>query len=431
MAEEKTINGDLDALRIDRALADLRNGRWIQVHDGEDAALVAAVDGGRGPHLDGMPPSAGIVLSLIISRHRAAALDLPHRTDCALTITIPAGTREGWIEHVALAPALSPADLAKIAQGDPRPASALAEAALELVKHSGLAPAIVARDLDRADQDSWRSLLEAGAVLSVSREQIEMFPARSARSLRRVGEATVPLFDSEDARFIVFRQLGSPADHLAIIVGRPQWDAPVPVRLHSACLTGDLFASLRCDCGEQLQTAVRAIVTAGGGVVLYLAQEGRGIGLANKMRAYALQDQGFDTVDADRLLGFKPDERRYDVAAAILKALGITAVRLLTNNPEKLTALEAAGIAIAERLPLAASVNPHNARYLSAKAKRAGHLLGGHAPGDQSLGNASPAYMSPDGPSNGRSSSHARAPSAPMQPSKANRRLSPREKLNR
>jgi GTP cyclohydrolase II len=147
------------------------------------------------------------------------------------------------------------------------------------------------------------------------------------------------------------------------------------VRLHSACLTGDVFGSLRCDCGEQLRQSVAALQALGGGVLLYLSQEGRGIGLANKLRAYALQDGGRDTIDADLQLGFSPDERRYGVAAAMLLALGYAHIRLMTNNPDKIEALTGAGITIVERLPLLAGITPQNRRYMDAKRTRARHLL--------------------------------------------------------
>ncbi|MGB1557605.1 MAG: GTP cyclohydrolase II [Oceanococcaceae bacterium] len=164
-------------------------------------------------------------------------------------------------------------------------------------------------------------------------------------------------------------------EHVALSKG--EWDPQTPVlmRVHSECLTGDAFGSLRCDCGEQLQAALRQIATAGTGLLLYLRQEGRGIGLANKIRAYALQDQGADTVEANEQLGFAADQRQYDVALEMLRALKVGRVRLLTNNPRKLDALERGGIEIVERVALAGYANPHNAGYLSTKAQKLGHLF--------------------------------------------------------
>jgi GTP cyclohydrolase II len=184
----------------------------------------------------------------------------------------------------------------------------------------------------------------------------------------------VPLADAEESRIALFRDEHGLGEHVAVVIGNPDLRGVVPVRLHSACLTGDLLGSLRCDCGEQLRSAVRRIAALGGGVLLYLDQEGRGIGLANKLRAYAIQDTGLDTVDADRHLGFHADERNYDVAAALLHELGITRIQLLTNNPQKISALQEHGVEVVGRLPLVASTNTHNERYLRAKRERAGHL---------------------------------------------------------
>jgi GTP cyclohydrolase II len=182
------------------------------------------------------------------------------------------------------------------------------------------------------------------------------------------------LADAEESRIAVFRDEHGLGEHVALVIGNPDLSGIVPVRLHSACLTGDLLGSLRCDCGEQLRSAVSRIASLGGGVLLYLDQEGRGIGLANKLRAYAVQDTGLDTVDADRHLGFHADERNYDVAAALLQELGISRIRLLTNNPQKISALQEHGIDVVDRVPLVVSMNSHNERYLRAKRERSGHL---------------------------------------------------------
>jgi GTP cyclohydrolase II len=193
-------------------------------------------------------------------------------------------------------------------------------------------------------------------------------------SLAVVAEATIPLDNGFPARFVVFRdRIG--ATPIAIIVGEPDLAQPVSVRLHSACLTGDVFGSRRCDCGDQLRLALPQLAHQGGGIVLYLEQEGRGLGLANKIRAYQLQDAGLDTVDANTVLGFDDDERDYDVAGRMLQVLGCTRVTLLTNNPAKLDGLARAGIDVSGRLPLQGPINADNRRYLAAKAARAGHKL--------------------------------------------------------
>jgi GTP cyclohydrolase II len=165
-----------------------------------------------------------------------------------------------------------------------------------------------------------------------------------------------------------------PGEHVALLIGAPNGQPPL-VRLHSECLTGDVLGSLKCDCGPQLQAAIRAIEANGWGILLYLRQEGRGIGLINKLRAYALQDQGFDTVDANTRLGFAVDSRNFAIAGRMLALLGQKQIRLLTNNPDKVAALEASGIRVTERVPHNLPPNPHNERYLATKRDRTGHQL--------------------------------------------------------
>jgi GTP cyclohydrolase II len=195
-------------------------------------------------------------------------------------------------------------------------------------------------------------------------------PAR----LQIAARARLPVEARTDAEIVAFRSPEDPREHVALIFGTPDGTAPV-VRLHSECLTGDVLGSLKCDCGPQLHGALHEIADAGWGVLLYLRQEGRGIGLINKLRAYQLQDQGFDTVDANVRLGFAIDARDFGVAARMLNLLGIKQVRLLTNNPAKVAGLEAEGVAVVERLPLSLPSNPHNERYLATKRDRTGHDL--------------------------------------------------------
>jgi GTP cyclohydrolase II len=177
---------------------------------------------------------------------------------------------------------------------------------------------------------------------------------------------------AEAAEIVAFRTPEMPGEHVALIIGSPNGKPPL-VRLHSECLTGDMLGSLKCDCGPQLQAAIKAIADNGWGMLLYLRQEGRGIGLINKLRAYALQDQGFDTVDANTRLGFAVDARNFAVAAQMLRLLGQKSVRLLTNNPNKVASLQAAGIEVVERVPHKLPPNPHNERYLATKRDRTGH----------------------------------------------------------
>ncbi|MBW8270135.1 GTP cyclohydrolase II [Caldovatus aquaticus] len=248
----------------------------------------------------------------------------------------------------------------------------LAGAALALAKLARLLPALLAAPAAEASADRLD-------LLAVPAAWVLDYPATAATSLARVAEAAVPLEDAPEARLVAFRAADGGVEHLAILVGRPeelaaQGEAPL-VRVHSECFTGDLLGSLRCDCGPQLRGAIRRMAAEGAGVLLYLAQEGRGIGLVNKLRAYRLQDAGLDTLDANRALGYGADERDFLVAATMLRALGIARVRLMTNNPDKLAGLAACGIEVAGREALRFEANGVNDRYLATKARRFGHLL--------------------------------------------------------
>ena len=252
-----------------------------------------------------------------------------------------------------------------------------AAAAVTLAKLAGLLPAAAIFPLQRAAADA---LLKEGTVVSVSAAAIGAFQAATANTLELVMRVAVPLDGAENAELAAFRPKNGGQEHYAVIIGRKDGAAlkqpgPVLTRLHSECFTGDFLGSLKCDCGDQLRGAVKAIAAAGGGILLYLAQEGRGIGLMNKLRAYRLQDEGFDTMAANERLGFAADERLYDIAARMLRLLGYTKVRLMTNNPDKLAALKAAGIDVVERVPHSFPDNLHNRDYLRAKAEKGGHLF--------------------------------------------------------
>jgi GTP cyclohydrolase II len=245
-------------------------------------------------------------------------------------------------------------------------------AALSLGKLARLLPAMVAAPV----KPGWASQAAGADLLSVPAEDLLAYPQLLAASLTKVAEVAVPLDAAPDARLIAFRALDQGIEHMAILVGDPlTQDAPL-VRIHSECFTGDLLGSLRCDCGPQLQGAIARMAQEGAGAVLYLAQEGRGIGLINKLRAYSLQDNGLDTLDANRALGWGADERNFHIAAAMLQALGIHRIRLLTNNPEKVEALTACGIEVVARVPHVFAPNGINDGYLNTKATRFGHLLG-------------------------------------------------------
>jgi GTP cyclohydrolase II len=242
----------------------------------------------------------------------------------------------------------------------------LAAAGLQLAKAACLLPALVAFELP--------DVSAADALTVAVRDIMLHAPQFGYPDFRLISRSQVTLGNAGACEMIVFRDEHSPTCHIAFAIGSLSSHDAVPVRLHSACFTGDLLGSLRCDCGEQLHTALTRMADFGGGLLLYLDQEGRGIGLANKLRAYVLQDAGLDTIDANEHLGFQADERRYDSAAAVLQALGIQRIRLLTNNPQRISALRDNGIAIVDRIPLVGTSNLHNRRYLRSKVERTGHL---------------------------------------------------------
>ena len=238
-------------------------------------------------------------------------------------------------------------------------------AAVKLAKLAGLLPAVIARTVSRASGDE----------ASVSTADVWGYDEEVVRTLSLVTRARVPLEGAERTELAAFRPADGGPEHYAVIINAPPTDQPVLTRLHSECFTGDLLGSLKCDCGAQLRGAIEAISKAGGGLLLYLAQEGRGIGLINKLRAYRLQDQGFDTLEANGRLGFEADERSFGIAAKMLSMLGYKSVRLLTNNPDKVAALESEGVLVVERVPHAFPDNEHNRHYLRTKAEKAGHFL--------------------------------------------------------
>jgi GTP cyclohydrolase II len=260
-------------------------------------------------------------------------------------------------------------------------------ASVKLAKLAGLLPSTVSIPLDLTQEKSLTpsAWSEAKGLLVVKAASIQSYEAQAARTLQplahkvlRITDAEVPLADALSTRLVAFRPQGTAGggpEHLAIVIGSVDPTKPVLVRLHSECFTGDLLGSLKCDCGEQLRGAIAAISQAGSGILLYLAQEGRGIGLMNKLRAYQLQDQGFDTVEANLRLGFEVDERLFEVAAEMLKQLGVHDVRLMTNNPEKVEQLTEFEIKVSERVAHAFATNEHNAHYLDTKAKKTGHIL--------------------------------------------------------
>jgi GTP cyclohydrolase II len=343
-------------LAVDRALAELRAGRPILV-EGERGPLVAAAVDAAAPSLfDAVVAKGGGEIALVLSRFRARALGLPANGPVSVPI---AGLHRQAVYGLAGGADAKPPE-------DWSPADAAALVVIELCKLALLLPAALTAETEMPRETP---------IHRIALDQARAVLQRSCHNLEVVSQAQVPLAGDIETHFVVFRAESALRDQVAIVVGHPDPANPVALRLHSACLTGDLFGSLRCDCGDQLRRAVACLAAAGGGVLLYLDQEGRGIGIRNKLRAYALQDTGFDTIDADAMLGYGPDERRYDLAAGMLFLLGYNQVRLLTNNPDKIAALRRAGIDVKGTQPLMGTVTIENRRYLSTKASKGGHLL--------------------------------------------------------
>jgi GTP cyclohydrolase II len=366
--------------QVERAIFDLRRGLPVLIVAGESRVLVQAIEGAAQAAVLRLGELAGTTPALVLSRHRLAILGAGEAGEAA-RLPLPAGRVQRRLEALAYG-ATPAASLGQAGLDECRAALASAEAvdlaALALMRRALLIPSALVARVAEAQEAAVAKAVADGTLLAVEAEQAARCLDGAGGMLRRVSEAHIPLADAFDCRFILFREPDGLREHVAVVIGDPTLDAPavpVPLRLHSACLTGDLFGSLRCDCGEQLRNAVAEIEALGGGVLLYLAQEGRGIGLANKLRAYTLQDGGLDTLDADHILGFGEDERRYGVAVDMLDALGIRRVQLMTNNPLKVAALAEGGIEVVERQALYGTLNDHNHRYLSAKAERAGHLL--------------------------------------------------------
>ncbi len=344
-----------DQIDVERALAEIRAGRPVVVR-GSESVLVLSAEALDETNAALLAPLAGTGARLVLPAPRLRRLGVPERTEpgaVALPLLDPAR-----IETLALRlDGRIDAPVAPASPGD--------EAALALMALAQVLPAVLAIPGEAAPP----------GTLSVAAEAVARYPGRQAAGLREVSRAPVPLAGAPDSQFVVFRGGEGLRDQVAVVIGKPDLSEPVAVRLHSACLTGDLFGSLKCDCGDQLRGTAGWMAQHDGGIVLYLDQEGRGNGLANKIRAYDLQARGLDTYEADEALGFGLDQRRFDFAAAMLTALGVSRVRLVSNNPEKAASLEAAGLTVVETQRALGRVTPENIRYLTAKRDRAGHAL--------------------------------------------------------
>jgi GTP cyclohydrolase II len=344
---------------VQKAMTSLRRGMPVVIASHPPLAMIAAETAGE-PGLLAFDRLAAGPASVVLAPDRAAAvLGRP----IAVAGAVALRRIDGRFDEPALRALADPTLAAVSMTIEPSPPPPGADAAIALAKLSRLLPALLVASAP-------------AGMPGLPPEDVLGHIALSASLLERVSEAVVPIEDMADCRVIAFRAPGTSLEHIAILCGRPE-DVPAPlVRVHSECFTGDLLGSLRCDCGPQLRGAIHRIAAEGAGAVLYLPQEGRGIGLPNKLRAYALQDRGLDTLDANRALGFRADERDFHAAATMLHHLGLTRIRLLTNNPEKVAALAAYGITIEGREGLQIAANGVDDLYLQTKARRFGHYLG-------------------------------------------------------
>ena len=346
-----------DLRDVARAVDALRRGWPVEIGGTAYLAIETADEAGLA-EFDSAGPA-----DILISGNRAATLKLANQRDAVPTAPVRVA-RASWIDLAGATAMADPAlDLKTPLKGPfrtvPLAPHEHAEAALRLARLAGLLPAL---------------FIGGAAGGAVRATASDIFEVAQAATLRIASRAKLPTRLAEKAEIVAFRSEGDAAEHVALVIGEPN-DQPPLVRLHSECLTGDVLGSLKCDCGPQLDGAIEAIAASGWGILLYLRQEGRGIGLVNKLRAYSLQDQGFDTVDANIRLGFGDDERDFSVAARMLEKLSQHEVRLLTNNPRKAAGLEAAGIRVTEQVPLKVESNLHNRDYLETKRLRSGHQL--------------------------------------------------------
>jgi len=354
------------AERVVRAVDAFRRGAPVLIAGkGRAATLAFAVETATDAALRGLKATKTAPASLVLTHARARTLKIRLYTPEVVAIPVAAPLKAGRLRAIA-----DPtADMAEPLKG---PFDAIREtlpdafaAGVKLAKLAGLLPSVVVS----------KAPAGARAAMRLSVDDIADYEHEAVKTLAVLTRARVPLEGAEQTELVAFRAHDGGPEHYAIVIDAPPRDRPVLARLHSECFTGDLLGSLKCDCGEQLRGAIDVIARSGGGVLLYLAQEGRGIGLINKLRAYRLQDQGFDTIEANERLGFEADERLYGIAARMLELLGYKSVRLLTNNPEKVAALEAAGVKVAERVAHVFPDNEHNRGYLKTKAVKAGHFL--------------------------------------------------------
>ncbi len=352
--------------RVARARSDLRMGAVVAIAAEGRGVLALSAEMASPARLATLR-AMGCRLDLAVTRWRAETLKARAYDMDLARIAVPGDVSAEWVTATAdpsedfRQPMKGPFRTRR--DGD----ACFHRAALRLCKSAHLLPAALVLELD----DMHRIAAEHDLTILPLDDVMEATELK----LTEVSAARVPLTVSSLGRVRVFRPSDGGEEHYAIEIGTPNRPGPVLSRLHSACFTGDVIGSLKCDCGPQLHAALDNIAAEGTGVLLYLNQEGRGIGLANKMRAYALQDQGLDTVEANHRLGFEDDERDFRIGAMMLKALGFDSVRLMTNNPAKVARMEATGVRVVERVPLKVGRRPENEAYLATKAAKSGHLL--------------------------------------------------------
>ncbi|HEY5794235.1 MAG TPA: GTP cyclohydrolase II RibA [Bosea sp. (in: a-proteobacteria)] len=362
MPQSRTLFGrplETSLVAVDRAISEFRAGRPVLLRAGERLALVLSAELAEGELVGRLDALAGGKAYLALSAARLRRLSAKNRAETGI-LAMPTLDLER-IEMLAL-------KIDGKVDAPVAPASDMDDAALELARLSLVLPAAIIVPVS-AD------LVAGEPLVAVEIDAVNGYRAAQAATLTIVGRAPVPLEGAPETEFVVFRGGEGLRDQVAIIVGNPDLTTAVPVRLHSACLTGDLFGSLKCDCGDQLRETVQWMAENEGGILLYLDQEGRGNGISNKMRAYKLQSQGWDTYDADEVLGFDLDQRHFDFAATMLKQLGVNSVTALTNNPLKVGAIKAAGLEVAATQRVLGRPNVHNVRYLASKRDRAGHFI--------------------------------------------------------
>jgi GTP cyclohydrolase II len=356
--------------QVHRAASDLRRGVPV-VLQGDLPLLILAVEAAGDEGLAELKTISGTDLMLILAPARAAAiLRASISTDTMAVAMVLPDIFQNLESYRSLADPLAVQPLLRdVLRTVPVPL--LSVAAISLAKIGRLLPAILAVPLVH----NAAALIANHGLVEVAATDVLAYVESEVAGMRQIVSANVPLDNAPDGRVIAFRSYGSANEHLAIVIGRPETtDAPL-VRIHSECFTGDLLGSMRCDCGDQLRGAIRRMTMDGSGVLLYLAQEGRGIGLVNKLRAYVLQDRGLDTMDANRALGWGADERNFLIGATMLRIMSINRVRLLTNNPDKLNAMAACGIEVTGRESHLFAPNGVNDEYLATKAVRFGHML--------------------------------------------------------